>query len=58
MSKAEITRQKIIKEAANILGISPESVKTARYRLRKKLGLQTDDNLVDFIINLEKELVA
>ena len=46
-----------LKEASNILGISPESVKTARYRLRKKLGLSTDDNLVDFIINLEKELV-
>ncbi|MGD1959220.1 MAG: tetratricopeptide repeat protein [Fulvivirga sp.] len=47
-----------LKEAANILGISPESVKTARYRLRKKLGLSTDENLVDFIINLEKELVG
>ncbi len=38
-----------LKEAAGILGISPESVKTARYRLRKKLNLGKDDNLVDFM---------
>ncbi|MEM9858384.1 MAG: transcriptional regulator [Bacteroidota bacterium] len=47
-----------LKEAANILGISPESVKTARYRLRKKLGLSKDENLIDFVINLENELVS
>lgn len=45
-----------LKEAASVLGISPESVKTARYRLRKKLGLSKEDNLVDYIINLEGEL--
>lgn len=33
------------KESASILGISAESVKKARYRLRKKLGLQS--NLMD-----------
>jgi len=43
-----------MKETANILGISPDSVKTARYRLRKKLQLNTEQNLVDFIINFEK----
>jgi len=45
-----------MKESANILGISPDSVKTARYRLRKKLKLTTEQNLVDFIINFEKEI--
>lgn len=44
-----------MKEAARILGISPESVKTARYRLRKKFELQQDDNLVDFILTIPTE---
>ncbi len=44
-----------IKEMAAILGISPDSVKTARYRLRKKLDLNTEDNLTEFMIALEKE---
>ena len=38
-----------IKESANILNISPESVKTARYRLRKKLNLDQDQDLHEFI---------
>lgn len=42
-----------IKEMASILNISPDSVKTARYRLRKKLQLQTEDNLTDFMLGLE-----
>ncbi|WP_129022425.1 hypothetical protein [Edaphocola flava] len=41
-----------IKEMANILNISPDSVKMARYRLRKKLGLKTEDNLAGFIQSL------
>lgn len=41
------------KEMAGILNISPDSVKTARYRLRKKLQLNTEDNLTDFILNLK-----
>lgn len=41
-----------IKEMAAILNISPDSVKTARYRLRKKLQLNTEDNLTDFILRL------
>ncbi len=45
-----------IKEIATILNISPDSVKTARYRLRKKLGMQTEENLTDFMMNLEKKL--
>lgn len=44
-----------MKEAAKVLGISPESVKAARYRLRKKFGLAQDDNLVDFVINIDRE---
>jgi DNA-binding CsgD family transcriptional regulator len=43
-----------IKEMASILNISPDSVKTARYRLRKKLQLKTEDNLTDFIFNLKE----
>lgn len=41
-----------IKEMAAILNISPDSVKTARYRLRKKLQLNTEDNLTDFMLQL------
>jgi DNA-binding CsgD family transcriptional regulator len=41
-----------IKEMAGILNISPDSVKTARYRLRKKLQLNTEENLTDFILHL------
>jgi tetratricopeptide (TPR) repeat protein/DNA-binding CsgD family transcriptional regulator len=38
------------KEVASIMGISPDSVKTSRYRLRKKLGLVQDQTLTDFIM--------
>jgi DNA-binding CsgD family transcriptional regulator len=41
-----------IKEMASILNISPDSVKTARHRLRKKLQLSTEDNLTDFILSV------
>jgi len=47
-----------IKETATILGISPSSVKMARYRLRKKLGLSHEENLTEFIINFDKEAIA
>jgi DNA-binding CsgD family transcriptional regulator len=40
------------KAMAGILNISPDSVKTARYRLRKKLQLNTEDNLTEFILSL------
>jgi DNA-binding CsgD family transcriptional regulator len=40
------------------LGISSESVKTARYRLRKKFELSREENLVDYIINLELQTDA
>jgi len=38
-----------IKETASLLNISPDSVKSTRYVLRKKLGLQTNDNIYDFL---------
>ncbi len=37
------------KEMAQVLGISAESANTARYRLRKKMGLSKEDNLNEFI---------
>ncbi|WP_074408683.1 tetratricopeptide repeat protein [Aquimarina megaterium] len=40
------------KEIGNILNISQEGVKKARYRLRKKLNLSPDCSLQDLILNL------
>lgn len=37
------------REIAAVLGISPESVKTARYRLRKKLEIESEQDLNHFI---------
>ena len=37
------------KEMASLLNMSVRSIETARYRLRKKLGLEQGDNLTDFI---------
>ncbi len=42
-----------IKESATILGITPESVKTARYRLRKKLNLEPNEELLSYFLSLE-----
>ncbi len=39
-----------IQETATILGISAESVKTARSRLRKKMDLSSQESLVDHIM--------
>ena len=36
------------KEIATLLNISPKSVEISRYRLRKKLNLERDVNLVQF----------
>jgi len=38
-----------IKESAAVLGISLESVRKARYRLRKKLMIHEEENLEEFI---------
>ncbi|TXG35901.1 hypothetical protein FUA22_13915 [Seonamhaeicola maritimus] len=40
------------KEISSLMGISAESVNTSRYRLRKKMGLKKDDNLVEIIAEL------
>ena len=40
------------KEIANILNISIEGVKKARYRLRKKLNLNTEESLQELVIEL------
>lgn len=38
-----------LKESASMLGISPESIKKSRYRLRKKFDLPEKETLEDFI---------
>jgi len=40
------------KEIATLLSISPKSVEVARYRLKKKMSLDKDDNLTQFIRNI------
>jgi len=42
-----------MKESATILGISPTSVKTARYRLRKKLNLSQEESILDYLLKIE-----
>ncbi len=37
------------KDMSRLLGISVESVHTVRYRLRKKIGLNRNDSLTDFV---------
>ena len=41
-----------IKETASVLNLEPTSVKTARYRLKKKLNIPPDTDLSDFINTL------
>lgn len=41
-----------INECATILGISPDSVKTSKFRLRKKLNLTSQKGLVDFLMSV------
>ncbi len=38
-----------------ILGISPDSVRKSKYRLKKKLGLSIDQNLIHYIRNIIHE---
>lgn len=42
-----------MKEMAELMGISPESVKMARHRLRKKLNLATEENLAEFVASFK-----
>ncbi|WP_421874879.1 ligand-binding sensor domain-containing protein [Marinoscillum sp.] len=41
-----------VNECATILGISPDSVKVSRSRIRKKLELEQGQNLTDFILSI------
>lgn len=47
-----------LKETAEILGVSVTTVKMARYKLRKKFGLNRSDNLVDFLYSISIKLEA
>lgn len=40
------------KEMASILNITPESVKKARYRMRKKLNLEAEANVHDYLMTI------
>jgi len=40
------------KQIAQILSVLPQSVHTSRYRLRKKIGLETDESIEDYLRNL------
>ena len=46
------------KEVATMSGISPDSVKVARRRIKKKLDLQNEESLSAFINNLTEEMEA
>ena len=39
------------KEIASILHVSVRAIELRRYRLRKRIGLDSDTNLVDFLMN-------
>jgi len=41
-----------IKEAASVFNVEPASVKSARYRLRKKLGISQEEDLYDYMRNV------
>ncbi|MBP6686365.1 MAG: hypothetical protein KA160_00800 [Lacibacter sp.] len=43
------------KEIAQLMNISIRGVEISRYRLRKKLGIGTETNLFDYLIQLHKE---
>ncbi|GAB4398217.1 MAG: triple tyrosine motif-containing protein [Microscillaceae bacterium] len=43
------------KEIAPLLGISLRGVEISRYRLRKKLALPTEVNLIEYLLNVEED---
>jgi tetratricopeptide (TPR) repeat protein len=48
-----LTRMRLsLKETAEILNLSVDAVKSGRYRVRKKLNLEADENLSDFLNQL------
>jgi tetratricopeptide (TPR) repeat protein len=58
MTKSELRLAALLKmnlsskEIASVLNISPDGVKKARHRFRKKLDLESEDSLEQFILNL------
>ncbi|NVK08635.1 MAG: tetratricopeptide repeat protein [Tenacibaculum sp.] len=40
------------KEVAQLINVSPRSVETARYRIKKKVGLAKDESLYNYLSNL------
>ncbi|MBE7170363.1 MAG: transcriptional regulator [Williamsia sp.] len=46
------------KEIAPIMNISIKSVELARYRLRKKLQMQPEENLINFLLNFHSENIS
>ena len=38
-----------LKESAEILGVDPNSIKMARYRMKRKMGLAEEDNLGEVV---------
>jgi DNA-binding CsgD family transcriptional regulator len=44
------------KEIAQIMNISVKSVELARYRLRKKLQIQPEVNILNFLLNFHSEI--
>ncbi len=40
------------KESAELLGVSPQSIKMARYRAKKKMGLCETDNLGQYLLEV------
>ena len=57
-SNSEIKTATLIKlnlsnsEISSILGISPESVRKSKYRLRQKLNLESNNDLTSFILKI------
>ena len=47
-----------LKETANVLGISPDSVKTARHRLKKKLNIDKNIGLATFMAHIQTQIAA
>ncbi len=43
------------KEIAPLMGISTRGVEINRYRLRKKLDIPTEANLIEYLLNIEKD---
>jgi DNA-binding CsgD family transcriptional regulator len=43
------------KEIAQLMGISVRGVEIGRYRLRKKLGIPSETNLFDYLINFNNK---